>query len=59
VVAKSARKVLGWKLGGRSWPHPFFERATGAPRGPFTVLTREEREALRPLCGPRSGRVRA
>ncbi len=39
--------ILGWKLRGRSWPHPYFERSTGEPRFPVQVLTREEREAAR------------
>ena len=47
------QKVLGWKLGGRTWPHPFFDRATRAPSRPLTTLTPAEREALRSLCGPR------
>ena len=45
--------VLGWRLAGHVWPHPFFDRATGAPRYPVTILAPAEREALRPLCGPR------
>lgn len=48
-------KVIGWRLGGRTWPHPFFERASRAPRYPITVLSAKERDALRPLCGPRPG----
>jgi hypothetical protein len=52
LIARALGKVLGWKFGG-SWPHPFFERETGAPRYPVTVLDRERREALRALCGPR------
>lgn len=39
-----------WKLR-RTWPHPFFSR-DGQPRYPITVLTRDERAALRPRCGP-------
>lgn len=54
LVARAIRKVLGWKLTGKTWPHPFFEKGTGAPRYPVTVLPREARDALRPLCGPRS-----
>jgi hypothetical protein len=50
------RKVLGWKLHGQTWPHPFFDRAARAPRYPVAVLSRDEREALRPLCSSqRSG----
>jgi hypothetical protein len=53
-LARVTRLILGWKLRGRGWPHPFFDRATRAPRYPVTVLTREEREAVRPRCGPRA-----
>ena len=53
LILKTMWKVLGWKLGGKSWPHPFFQRKTGQVNGQVTVLSREEREALRPLCGPR------
>lgn len=53
LLARAARMVLGWKLGGKAWPHPFFDRTTGAPRYPVAVLSPDEREALRPLCGPR------
>ena len=45
-------RVLGWRLRGRTWPHPFFERASRAPRFPLRTLSHDEREALRPLCGP-------
>ena len=45
-------RLLGWWLKRRNWPHPFFARETGAPLYPVTVLSREQREALRALCGP-------
>ena len=45
-------KVLGWRLRGRAWPHPFFRRDAGAPVYPVHVLSRKEREALRAFCGP-------
>ena len=53
LIGRALRKVVGWKLGGRTWPHPFFDRTTRAPIYPLTVLSPDEREALRPLCGPR------
>jgi hypothetical protein len=53
MIARAVLKVLGWRLGGRAWPHPFFDRATRAPLYPVTALSPEQREALRPLCGPR------
>ncbi len=31
LVARAITKVLGWKLTGKSWPHPYFDRATKAP----------------------------
>jgi hypothetical protein len=52
VIARSIRKVLGWKLHGKATPHPFFEPGAKAPRYPLRVLTPAERDALRPLCGP-------
>lgn len=53
LLARTIRKILGWKLRGKTWPHPYFERASGNPKFPVTVLSRAERDALRPLCGPR------
>ena len=52
LIARAARKILGWRFGGKTWPHPFFDRATRLPRYPLTILSRGERDALRPLCGP-------
>ena len=57
LVARILRKVLGWKIGGKTWPHPFFDRASEQPKYPVTVLSRAERDALRPLCGPRPARA--
>jgi hypothetical protein len=52
LLAHTVSCLLRWKLGGQTWPHPFFDRATGAPSHPVTTITRAERDALRPLCGP-------
>jgi len=52
LMASTVARVLGWRLTGRTWPHPFFDR-TGKPLYPVTTLAPEERERLRPLCGPR------
>jgi len=52
LVLRTLRLILSWRLGGKTWPHPFFDQAMRQPRYPVMVLTREQREALRPLCGP-------
>lgn len=53
VLLRAITKVLGWRLRGRAWPHPFFQPKTREPIYPIKVLSQEQREALRPLCGPR------
>jgi len=55
IIVRALRKVLGWRLGGKAWPHPFFDRATGLPVRAPIVLSPDDRHALRPLCGPRPG----
>jgi hypothetical protein len=52
LILRTLRLILSWRLSGKTWPHPFFDQATRRPRYPVTVLTPEQREALRPLCGP-------
>jgi hypothetical protein len=46
-------RVLGWRLRGQAWPHPFFKQNTSEPSYPLTVLSDQQREALRAFCGPR------
>lgn len=53
MALRAIVKVLGWRLRGLAWPHPFFERKTREPIYPLTVLSQEQREALRPMCGPK------
>ncbi|KRQ03652.1 DUF6151 family protein [Bradyrhizobium manausense] len=53
LILRAIGKVLAWKVGGKTWPHPFFKREAREPIYPITVLSREQRDALRPLCGPR------
>jgi len=55
-MARAIRKVLGWRLRGLHWPHPFFALNTRTPIYPLTVLSPSEREALRALCGPNPAR---
>jgi hypothetical protein len=53
LILRAIGRVLGWRLGGKTWPHPFFARDTRAPIYPVKVISQERREALRALCGPR------
>jgi hypothetical protein len=53
VLLRAITRVLGWRLRGRAWPHPFFHLKTREPIYPLKVLSHEQREALRSLCGPR------
>jgi hypothetical protein len=53
LILGAIGRVLGWRLTGKTWPHPFFARDTRAPIYPITVISLERREALRVLCGPR------
>ncbi|WP_437693371.1 DUF6151 family protein [Sorangium sp. So ce176] len=57
LLAHTIRKLIRWKLRGNAWPHPFFDRASGNPKYAVTVLSTAERDALRPLCGPRPARA--
>jgi hypothetical protein len=52
MLAGVLRRLLGWRLGGKSWPNPFFDRESRAARYPVTALSVAERDTLRPLCGP-------
>jgi hypothetical protein len=57
LLARAIRKVLGWKVRGKTWPHPYFDRATKNPTRPISIVPRDDREALRELCGPRPTRT--
>jgi hypothetical protein len=52
LLVRAIARVLGWRLRGRTWPHPFFKRDAREPIYPATVLSHEAREALRRFCGP-------
>jgi hypothetical protein len=52
LLLRAITKVLGWRLRGRAWPHPFFQLKTREPIYPLQLLSSEERDELRPLCGP-------
>ncbi len=51
LLGRTIGLILGWKVRGKGWPNPFFDRATGNPRYPVTVLTREQRDAARSKRG--------
>lgn len=59
LILRAIGRVLGWRVGGKTWPHPFFARDTRAPLYPVTVISRERREALRAFCGPRPTAARS
>jgi hypothetical protein len=59
LLARAIRKVLGWKLRGKAHPHPYFDRGAREPNRPVTILTRDERDAVRALCGPSATTVHA
>jgi hypothetical protein len=42
LLARTMARVLYWLASGRKWPHPYFERATGAPSLPVRVLSKDE-----------------
>jgi hypothetical protein len=52
LMLRAIGKVIGWRFGGKTWPHPFFARDTRAPVYPLTVVSQQRRDALRALCGP-------
>ena len=52
LLLRAIAKVLGWRLRGQTWPHPFFNPNSREPMYPLTVLSKEQREALRQKCGP-------
>jgi Family of unknown function (DUF6151) len=53
LVLRAIGRLLGWWLKRQAWPHPFFSRETGVPIYAVTVLSQDQREALRAFCGPR------
>ena len=53
LLVRAFRMILGWRLRGKTWPHPYFDRATRMPSRPVATLSSARREALRSLRGPR------
>jgi hypothetical protein len=54
LIGRVLWSMLRWRVKGQHAPHPFFDSDTGKPKFPVEVLGTAERDALRPLCGPRS-----
>lgn len=52
LIVRAVANILRWRITGRTWPHPFFDRVTRAPTHPLTTLSPEARDALRKFCGP-------
>jgi hypothetical protein len=46
--------LMKWALKGQRAPNPFFDSTTKKPSFQVDVLSMGERDALRPLCGPRA-----
>jgi hypothetical protein len=59
LIVRALGNILRWRLTGRAFPHPFFDRDTRAPSRPVTTLSPAERDALRKYCGPRPTAVSA
>jgi hypothetical protein len=53
LIASAVGNIAYWRLSGKTWPHPFFDRSTRTPTRPVVTLSTAERDSLRPLCGPR------
>ena len=47
LIARALFLILSWRLSGKQWPHPFFDRATGGSSRPMTILSFAERAELR------------
>lgn len=43
IVIRTIWKIMGWRLAGLSWPHPFFDRASKEPVFPVDVVSSARR----------------
>jgi hypothetical protein len=53
AILGALAKVFRWRIGGKVWPHPFFDEKTREPSRPVHLISKDERTALRAFCGPR------
>lgn len=53
LIARLVFAMAKWGLRGLGKPSPFFDSQTRQPLFPLVTLSTGERDALRPLCGPR------
>jgi hypothetical protein len=54
LIARLVWSMLKWRVRGQGTPNPFFDSQTRKPLFPIVTLSLAERDALRPLCGPRT-----
>jgi len=54
LLARIIWRIATWGLRGSGKPNPFFDSQTQQPLYALLVLSSAERDALRPLCGPRT-----
>ena len=47
LIARALLLVLTWRVRGKQWPHPFFDRTTRGPVYPVQILSPAERETFR------------
>jgi len=54
LIARLVWSMVKWKFRGQGLPNPFFDSQTRQSLFPLVTLSSAERDALRPMCGPRS-----
>lgn len=54
VIARLVWSLLKWGFSRQGAPNPFFDSSTKKPAFQVVTLSTGERDALRPLCGPRA-----
>ena len=54
LIARLVFAMATWAFRGMGKPNPFFDSSTRQALFPLVTLSPSERDALRPLCGPRA-----
>jgi hypothetical protein len=47
ILIRTVLKIIGWRLRGRAWPHPYFDRTTKRSHFPVNILPSAHRESIR------------